>query len=120
MAAGASASALAMTGMGAGASAGGPRTMGPGLVPGMPEAEVMDRLNGWGIARDGDLQDLADNLVQTQAVVNATFEQARATLLGIVDAFRTEAETMRQHSALEAAQGVARACSKVALTTACV
>ncbi len=88
--------------------AGETRTLGPGLVPGMSEAEVFERLNGWGIARDGDLLDLKDNLVQTQAVVATTFDQARATLMGIVVDFRAEAETMRQHSLYEATQGLAR------------
>ena len=92
----------------AGASAGAPRVMGPGLTVGMPEAEVVDRLNGWGIARDGALQDLTEEVVRTQAVVASTFEQARAALLGIVEAFRNEAETMCQHSIYEATQSVSR------------
>ena len=96
--AGASASTLATTTRPAGET----RTMGPGLVLGMSEAEVFERLNGWGIARDGDLLDLKDNLVKTQAVVAATFDQARATLMGIVVDFRAEAEAMRQHSLYEA------------------
>ncbi len=104
--AGASAGALA-TYIG-GASAGDPRHMGPGLAPGMTDAEVFERLNAWGIARDGTLQDLAGNLAQTQVITNQTFEQARATLLGIVEAFRTEAEAMRQNSHHEAAQSMAR------------
>ena len=102
--AGASASTLATTGRPAGET----RTLGPGLAPGMSEAEVFERLNGWGIARDGDLLDLKANLVQTQAVVATTFDQARATLMGIVVDFRAEAETMRQHSLYEATQGLAR------------
>ncbi len=77
---------------------GAQRALGPGLVVGMPDAEIVDRLNAWGIARDGVLRDLADNLAQTQSVVQSTFEQARATLLNIVMDFRGEAETMRQHS----------------------
>ncbi len=98
----------ALATMRAGASAGAPRVMGPGLVVGMPEAEVVERLNGWGIARDGALQDLTEEVVRTQAVVASTFEQARAALLGIVEAFRNEAETMRQHSIYEATQSVSR------------
>ncbi len=67
----ASASSLAVLGA---ASAGGapemmgpgaPRALGPGLAVGMPEAEVVERLNAWGIARDGVLRDMADNLAQT-------------------------------------------------------
>ena len=75
---------------------------------GMTEAEVFDRINGWGIARDGELRDLTDNLVQTQSVVTATFEQARSALMSIVVDFRAEAETMRQNSYAEASQGLAR------------
>ncbi len=87
---------------------GGTRTLGPGLVLGMSEAEVFERHNGWGIARDGELVDLRSSLANTQAVVSATFGEARATLLTIVGDFRLEAETMRQHSHYEAAQGLAR------------
>ncbi len=101
-------SALILAGEGGGASAGAPRHMGPGLAPGMNDAEVFERLNAWGIARDGDLQDLAGNLARTQDVVSATFEQARATLVGIVEAFRTEAEAMRLNNYTEASQGLAR------------
>ena len=92
----------------AGVSADAPRIVGPGLTIGMSETEVFNRLNGWGIARDGDLRELRDNLVQTQTVVSATFEQARAALLAIVVDFRAEAETMRQNSFAEASQGLAR------------
>ncbi len=42
-----SAGGLAVYG-GAGASEGGPRAVGPGLAVGMTQAEVYDRLNGWG------------------------------------------------------------------------
>ncbi len=87
---------------------GAQRAMGPGLVVGMPDAEIVDRLNAWGIARDGVVRDLADNLAQTQSVVQSTFEQARATLLNIVMDFRGEAETMRQHSILEATSSLGR------------
>ncbi len=87
---------------------GAQRAMGPGLVVGMPDAEIVDRLNAWGIARDGVLRDLDGNLAQTQSVVQATFEQARATLLNIVMDFRGEAETMRQHSILEATSSLER------------
>ena len=54
--------------------AGETRTLGPGLVPGMSEAEVFERLNGWGIARDGDLLDLRSNLGDTQAIVATAFD----------------------------------------------
>jgi hypothetical protein len=101
-------SALAMTGGGGGASAGDPRHMGPGLAPGMSDTEVFERLNAWGISRDGDLRDISDNLAQTQATVAATFEQARSALLAIIIDFRGEAEMMRQNSYAEAAQGLAR------------
>ncbi len=52
--AGASASTLATTMRPAGET----RALGPGLVPGLSEAEGFERLNGWGIARDDDLLDL--------------------------------------------------------------
>ncbi len=108
-AAGASDRALAMyAAFARGASASAPRGMGPGLVAGMTEAETIERLNAWGSALDGDVRDLGGNLAQTQAVVGTTFEQARATLMGIVDAFRTEAEAMRQHGIYEATQNVSR------------
>ncbi len=74
----------------------------------MSEAEVFERLNAWGIARDGDALDLKANLASTQAVVAATFGEARATLLTIVGDFRLEAETLRQHSLYEAHQGLGR------------
>ncbi len=77
-------------------------------MPGMSEAEAFERLNEWGVAGDGDVLDLKANLASTQAVVALTFEQARATLMGIVVDFRGEAETLRQHSLYEAAQGLAR------------
>ena len=88
--------------------AGGTRALGPGLAPGMNDAEVFERLNAWGIARDGELLDLRANLAQTQTVVAATFEQARDTLLSSVVDFRTEADTMRQHSLYEATQNLSR------------
>ncbi len=69
---------------------------------------MVEQINAWGIARDGDLLDLRSNLVATQTVVATTFDQARATLLTIVVDFRTEAETMRQHGQFEATQGLAR------------
>ena len=61
----ASAGGLAVLGA---ASAGGVPEMGPGLVVGMPDAEIVDRLNAWGTARDGVVRDLADNLAQTSSV----------------------------------------------------
>ncbi len=62
--------ALAMT-FTAGASAGVPRILGPGLVVGMNEADVVDRLNAWGIARDGDLQDVTAEVAPHQPAVGA-------------------------------------------------
>ncbi len=88
---------------------GGQQThLGPGLVVGMTEAEVFERLNGWGVARDGELVDLRSSLANTQTVVNATFAEARGTLMTIVNDFRLEAETMRNHSLYEATQHLAR------------
>mgnify|MGYP002176398871 CR=1 FL=1 len=75
---------------------------------GMTEVEVFERLNGWGVARDGELVDLRSSLANTQTVVNATFAEARGTLMTIVNDFRLEAETMRNHSLYEATQNLAR------------
>ena len=94
-----------MTSGGGGASAGDPRHMGPGLAPGMSDTEVVERLNAWGISRDGDLRDISDNLAQTQATVAATFEQARSALLAIIIDSRTAAETMRQNDPAAHASG---------------
>ncbi len=74
----------------------------------MGDAEVFERLNAWGIARDGELLDVRSGLANTQAAVGATFAEARGTLLQIVHDFRLEAETMRNHGAYEAAQSLAR------------
>ncbi len=82
--------------------------MGPGLVVGMSEAEVFDRLNGWGIARDGELVDLRSIIANTQTVVGTMFAEARGTIMTIVHDFRLEAETTRNHSAYEATQTLAR------------
>ncbi len=100
--AGASASTLAMQ------ATGGVRTLGPGLAQGMSEAEVFERLNAWGIARDGELVDLRSSLTNTQSVVGTAFTEARATIMTIVGDFRLEAETLRQHSLYEAHQGLGR------------
>ncbi len=98
--AGASASTLAMQ------TGGGTRMLGPGLMQGMGDAEAFERLNAWGIARDGELIDLRASLANTQAVVNATFAEARTMLMTIVGDFRLEAEALRQHSLYEAQQGL--------------
>ncbi len=89
-------------------SAGGETYLGPGLQPGMLDAEVFYRLNTWGAARDSELVDLRASLASTQAIVDATFVDARATLMSIVAEFRLEAEALRQHSLYEAQQGLAR------------
>ncbi len=82
--------------------------LGPALAQGMSEAEVFERLNAWGIARDGELVDLRSTLTSLQTAVGATFVEARTTLMSIVVDFRGEAETLRQHSLYEANQGLAR------------
>jgi hypothetical protein len=74
----------------------------------MSEAEVFDRLNGWGIARDGELVDLRSIIANTQTVVGTIFAEARGTIMTIVHDFRLEAETTRNHSAYEATQTLAR------------
>ena len=68
----------------AGVSADAPRVVGPGLTIGMSETQVITRLNAWGIARDAALRELRDNLVQTQTVLSATFQPARAAFLATV------------------------------------
>ncbi len=55
--------------------------MGPGLAPGMGEAAAFERLNAWGVARDGELVDLRASLANTQAAVSATFNEARGALM---------------------------------------
>ena len=84
------------------------RTLGPCLYVGMGEASMVEQINAWGIARDSDMLDLRANLADTQTVLAAAFDQARSALNAIVDGFRTEAESMRQQTQNEAAQGLAR------------
>ncbi len=74
----------------------------------MSDGEVFERLNAWGIARDGELVDLRSSLTNTQSVVGSAFTEARATIMTIVGDFRLEAETLRQHSLYEAHQGLGR------------
>ena len=85
-----------------------PTALGPCLYVGMGETSMVEQLNAWGIARDGDMLDLRANLGNTQTVLAAAFDQARSALNAIVDGFRTEAEVMRQQTQNEAAQGLAR------------
>ncbi len=82
--------------------------IGPGLYEGMSEASMIAALNSWGTARDYELLDLKANLGATQVGVSTAFNQAQEALLTIVNNFRAEAETMRQHGFHEAAQSVAR------------
>jgi hypothetical protein len=82
--------------------------LGPQLMPGMGEANLIERLNLWGSTRDREALDLRANLGATQVGVSTAFEQARDTLLAIVADFRTEAATLRQHGQYEAAQSVGR------------
>ena len=63
----------------------------------MTEADAFERLNAWGIARDGEVLDLKASLANTQAAVGAAFGEAHAALLTIVGNFRQEAEALRQH-----------------------
>mgnify|MGYP000659530916 CR=1 FL=1 len=60
--------------------AGGETYLGPGLQPGMLDAEVFYRLNTWGAARDSELVDLRASLASTQTIVDATFVEARGML----------------------------------------
>ena len=93
---------------GGGTTGGGGTHLGPGLAPGMGEAEAFGRLNAWGVARDGELVDLRASLASTQAAVGATFNEARGALMTIVNDFRMEAETMRNHGLYEATQNLER------------
>ena len=86
---------------------GGQTHLGPGLAPGMTDAEVFERLNAWGVARDSELVDLRSSLASTQAIVDGTFTEARGTPMTIVHDFRREAEATRNHSVYEAAQSLA-------------
>ena len=88
--------------------------LGPCLVEGMGEANMVERMNTWGAIRDQELLDLRSNLVATQVAVSTTFDQAKETLLGIVVNFRAEAETLRQHGQYEGTQSVARPAQVVA------
>ncbi len=54
------------------------------------------------------LADLRASLANTQAVVGATFDEARIGVMTIVNDFRLEAQTLRQHGIYEAEQGLAR------------
>jgi hypothetical protein len=105
-----SASGAADSGIGLAITAGvGMTHLGPGLAPGMGEAEAFERLNAWGVARDGELVDLRASLANTQAAVGATFSEARGALMMIVNDFRMEAETMRSHSIYARPRGTWRA-----------
>ncbi len=91
-------------GLAIGYGGGAQQYVGPGLMQGMSEAEVFERLNAWGIARDGELFDLRSNLNNLQSVAGATFAEARTMLMQIVVDFRGEVEPLLQHSLSDAAQ----------------
>jgi hypothetical protein len=86
--------------------------LGPCLHEHMGEQALVAALNAWGSARDREALALRADLAATQSVVSAAFDQAQAgvsaTLLAIIEAFRTEAATMRQHASHEAQQSLAR------------
>ena len=90
----------------------GQAVFGPCLHEQMGGEALVAALNAWGSARDREALALRADLAATQAGVAAAFEQAQAcvsaTLLGIIEAFRAEAETMRQHAGREAQQSLAR------------
>ncbi len=108
--AGASASTLAQTGMTTQPL--GQAVLGPCLYEQMGEGALVTALNAWGAARDREALALRADLTATQAGVAAAFEQAQAgvtaTLRGIIEAFRAEAEMMRQQTGYEAQQSLAR------------
>ncbi len=103
--AGASASTLART-LG---PAGGTQTqVGPGLYMHMGEAALIDALNAWGSAKDREVLALKADLLATQVGISGAFQQAQGAVQGIVDAFRTEAQAMRQATFHEAQQSIVR------------
>ncbi len=108
--AGASASTLAETGRTTQPL--GQAVFGPCLYVDMGEPALVAALNAWGSARDREVEALRADLATTQAVVEMTFDQAQAgvsaTLLGIIEAFRTEAAMMQQQANLEAQQSLSR------------
>ncbi len=82
--------------------------LGPRLFVGMTEAAMVERMNTWGAVRDQALLDLRTDLLGTQVVVAATFEDAKTTLQNIVANYRAEAEALRQHGQFEAQQALDR------------
>ncbi len=82
--------------------------LGPRLFVGMTEAAMVERMNTWGAVRDQALLDLRSDLLGTQVVVASTFEDAQATVLGIVVNYRAEAEALCQHGQFEAQQSASR------------
>ncbi len=93
------------------AASGGTQTfaqLGPGLVVGMGETDMVAALNAWGATRDRELVQLKADLGATQVVVSTAFDQAKEALFAIVTDFRIEAGTMRHDSQIEAAQSLSR------------
>jgi hypothetical protein len=74
----------------------------------MGEATLVAALNAWGAARDREVLTLKINLGATQERVELAFNQAKDALLRIIDDFRGEAATQRNHGQYEAAQSIAR------------
>ncbi len=107
--AGASSSALAETTR---RTTQGQAVLGPCLYENMGEPALIAALNAWGSARDREADALRADLAATKAVVEMTFDQAQAgvsaTLLNIIEAFRSEAAMMQQQAGYEAQQSLAR------------
>ncbi len=88
----------------------------------MSEVATVAALNSWGATRDSELIQLRlvveahnrelvalrGDLGTTQTIVASHFEDARATLMAIVESFRTEAGKLRYDSEVEAAQSLSR------------
>ncbi len=106
--AGASSSALAETTR---TRTEGQAVFGPCLYVDMGEPALIAALNAWGSARDREVEALRADLAATKAVVEMTFDQAQAgvsaTLLNIIEAFRSEAAMMQQQAGYEAQQSLA-------------
>ncbi len=98
--------ALAM--IGGGAPHGGPTVLGPDLWEDMGEPNFVATLNEWGSGLHREVVALRADLVATQAGISGAFEQAQDAIRELVAAFRIEVVAMRQTTANESAQSLAR------------
>ncbi len=87
---------------------GEPAALGPALFEGMGETALVAALNAWGGGMHREVLSLRADLGATQVHVSSAFEQAQGAVLELVAAFRIEVAAMRQQSAYEAQQSLAR------------